>query len=182
MEDFHKLWLDFKSEFVNQIKLQSDKGLIETWLNRTSRTTFYKKIYPYIAEKLDLKYFPKEFLKVDATMYRKDKITNWEIPVIFIESENDFETAEEEVYKLCSLSAPIRVLITISDEINNEKLIGWVKNWSSYIETCSEVWPNKGILGIIITDNKFNFYSMAWNEKGSIFESLKEPIYRNDSK
>jgi len=181
MEDFRTLWPNFKKEFVAQIKQQRDIGFKEAWTGPANRTKFYvEKIFPNVAKNLGL-VLTTELFKVDAALAIKQQPTNWEIPIIFIESENNFDTAAEEFYKLCSLSAPLRVLITITDDINNENTIGWLKDWSSYIETYSELWQNRGILGIIIADYRFNFYSMAWDEKGALIEELK-PIYSNDSK
>jgi len=179
MRDFKTLWSDFKKEFVNQIKLQSEKGLTEAWFNRTNRTNFYvKEIFPLVAKNMDL-VLTKELFKVDAAMAMKSQPDNWEIPIIFIESENVISSALEEVDKLCSLSAPVRVLITIGDKKDPDTKAK-IDEWASLIKAYSKIWSNKGIIGIIIADYQLNFISMAWGENGEQIE--EEHIYSHDLK
>lgn len=178
MEDFHALWHNFKKEFVAQIKQQKDEGLEAAWTGPANRTQFYvEKIFPNVAKKLGL-ILTTELFKVDAALAIKQQPTNWEIPVIFVESENNIDTAEQEIDKLCSLSAPVRVLITVGDMEDSETK-EWIDEWASLIKTYSKIWPNRGILGIIIADYRLNFYSMAWGENGEKIEE-KSLIYCND--
>ncbi len=71
----------------------------------------YNKIYPNEKE--------SEFLKVDYTFF-KHREKQWAVPIIGIESENNWETIEKECLKLCSLNAPLKILILY--ELNDERV------------------------------------------------------------
>jgi hypothetical protein len=53
-----------------------------------------------------------ELFKVDFAISRNSDGVN--VPIIFIESENNMDSADHEVRKLVNLAAPLRVLITVA--------------------------------------------------------------------
>jgi hypothetical protein len=107
--------------------------------------------------------------KVDFAISRiSDGVT---VPIIFIESENNPNSADHEVRKLVNLAAPLRVLITVA-QWDDESAI-WVgrggghrsillPRWEKIIRQHQMVWPRAGVIGILVgewrPDKVFRFY------------------------
>ena len=89
---------------------------------------------PSIAQKLNLIHGKEEF-HVDYVM-SKSTYSNFTIPQIFIESENDITSASHEIQKLASLNSPLRVLFTVFDDWENEndsKVFKFLREWQHII-------------------------------------------------
>lgn len=91
------------------------EALSRAWLSQTERTRFLgDDIIPAVAKRLGFIERPeKELLQVDFAIAKK--VGSIDVPVIFIESENIAETTSREVHKLCCLSAPLKVLISVCE-------------------------------------------------------------------
>ncbi len=114
IDEYH-WWFEFIEHFNVCIKKCSDEQLRQAWSSRTNRTKFYTDhLLPQVANDMGLKIIKEEF-KVDFVMAVEDPYSEHKIPKIYIESENDFNKAEHEIRKLCSLNSPLRILITIDE-------------------------------------------------------------------
>lgn len=101
----------------------SDADLAFAWTSAPRRTEFYRgTLMPSIARHLSLR--PAyEILQVDYSFHERES----GVPLVFIESENDSSSAAQEVSKLASLRAPLRVLFSV---------VPWIPD--------PRVWPPHG--------------------------------------
>jgi hypothetical protein len=114
-----------------------------------------------------------ELFKVDFAISRISGAVT--VPIIFIESENDPNSADHEVRKLVNLAAPLRILITVS-QWDDESGI-WVgrggghrsillSRWDKIIHQHQMVWPRARVIGILVgewrPDKVFRFYEYGY--------------------
>ncbi|MBI4645596.1 MAG: hypothetical protein HY738_03120 [Bacteroidia bacterium] len=176
--NFENLWSEFKNELVNQVKLTNAATLEKAWKSMKSRTNFYTKdLFQRVAANLKLK-ISTELFKVDMVLSKTSSYTD--VPLIFIESENSILSAEHEVLKLCSLSAPLKVLIICTDwdpdicaedgkKSNRDE---YTEHWESIIKSYTEFWKLTGVTGLIVAEwyDHLVLYAKAWNETGELFD------------
>ena len=109
------------------------------------------------------------------------------VPLIFVESENEVEKTGHEVQKLCSMSAPLRVLITVAqwDDAPGFWNRGgirplMVERWNRIVVAQNNVWPNPGIIGYIVgergRDDMLRFYTFAYRHDGSLHEAERVSV------
>jgi hypothetical protein len=115
-----------------------------------------------------------ELFKVDFAISRNSDGVN--VPIIFIESENNMDSADHEVRKLVNLAAPLRVLITVAqwdesgiwDGRGGGHRSSLLSRWGRVIRQHQTVWPRAGVVGILIGEwrpNKtFRFYGYGYGE------------------
>jgi hypothetical protein len=169
-------WFSFSDAFIAEIEHTLPADLLAAWGSPTERTQFYTlRVLPAVAQRLGLSH-TKELFKVDVAMRRP--ASNGEmVPVVFIESENDATTAVHEMRKLCALSCPLAVLITVIEW--NPDVYGakaqrdhLTQAWSDIIKAHAEVWQRPGIIGVLIgewgPDDHLRFYRFAYSMNGRI--------------
>jgi|WetSurMetagenome_2_1015567.scaffolds.fasta_scaffold134014_1 hypothetical protein len=171
-------WQQFIELFAFHIKRASKTQLNAAWSSQTARTQFYtKNILPNVAAQMGLT-TRTELFTVDLAMCAKAS-TGHDVPLIFIESENIAFSADHEVWKLCCLAAPLKILITCVEwsETPNFWPSGGAKTellqrWLNIVRSHGEVWPQPGLLGIIVAewgpDDKLRFYAIAIGNGGQI--------------
>ena len=110
----------FCAAFANALG-NADLGLLRAaWLTPGARTAFYADLFRQVGAELTLD-LEQELLIVDfALIGRSDRV-----PRVFIESENVASFAVQEVRKLCCLSAPLKVLLTVAEWDNSPSV--WPK-------------------------------------------------------
>lgn len=115
--NYKELWEQFKENLIiclgecPEIELQKIRSI-------SQRTIFYfEYLLPKVADKMNLLFVTEEPFRVDGTFYKigKQDGKNLKIPIILLESENDYLTSEGEVKKLCLLNAPLKILMIYSD-------------------------------------------------------------------
>ena len=134
---------------------------------------FYTEdLLPQVAKKMNLK-INKEKFKVDFSMGKEDPYSGEEIPKIYIESENVFNSADHEIRKLCSLNSSLRILITVDEWPDEpEKKFRKLREWQSIIAAHKR--HNKdfaGTIGILIGDFEsdiLRFYALAFWPDGEL--------------
>lgn len=104
-----ELWQSFRTVFFKLFKQIDPAALREAWQSSETRTQMYRKFIKAVADELQLQLEP-EFLSVDFVLKSREH----DVPYIAIESENNIWTADQEIKKLCSVAAPLRVLITVA--------------------------------------------------------------------
>jgi hypothetical protein len=161
-------WDQFKGVFKAALEAQPPESLLQAWENSSNRTGFYKGLFrDYIAKEAGLEYSSELFL-VDHLLRTGDP--NW-MPQVWIESENSVLSAQHEIYKLCCLQGPLKVLITVAawDETQHWRGVGlqgfpesWVipedhlKKWHSIVKAFSDSYNFSGQLGVIIGERSPN--------------------------
>jgi hypothetical protein len=173
------LWHNFLEAFSSAVTNADRDRFALAWAGAKARTSFYKEMLTPLATSLGtLIEEPletgRELFKVDFVFSRKSNEIS--VPLIFIETENNPDSAYHEVRKLVNLAVPLRVLITVSqwDEGgiwesrgggNQNRLLA---QWESVIQEHQKVWPRPGVVGILIgewrPDRKFRFYGYGYGE------------------
>ena len=169
-------WNKFLDEFKKALNQFNSGDLLYAWNSQPDRTNFYKnKLLPIMASsmKYDIK---NELFKVDVAMCLKTD-NNHYVPLIFIESENKAHDATHEIWKLCCLAAPLKVLITCVEwsDVPGMWVRGGAKNkllnsWKEIIKDHNYVWPHPCVYGIIVGEcdknNILRFYSNCLSGSG----------------
>ncbi len=171
------LWHNFLQVFSSAVTNADQDKLALAWAGAKARTSFYKEMLAPLATSLGTRIEEQlepggELFKVDFAICRNSNGIG--VPLVFIESENNPDSAFHEVRKLVNLAAPLRVLITVSqwDEGgiwesrgggNRSRLLG---QWESVIQEHQKVWPRPGVVGILIgewrPDRKLRFYGYGY--------------------
>ena len=115
--NYQELWNQFKENLIKSLE-ECPEAEIEKIRSISQRTSFYfEYLLPKVASKINLLFTTEEPFRVDGTFYRigKQDGKNLKIPIILLESENDYSTSEGEVKKLCLLNAPLKILMIYSD-------------------------------------------------------------------
>ena len=175
--------LSYWSEFKNALKAKLDdissEKLFEAWREHGKRTNLYSNdLIPGIADRLNL-IFEKEFCNVDYTLCVRSG--NHNVPLIFIESENNADSSSHEIRKLCSVCAPLKVLFTVvewSDEPDYWNHGGrkkeFIDKWNSIINEHTDVWAQPHIIGFVVGEGNgdvLRFYSFALSANGRLIDS-----------
>jgi len=174
-----ELWLSFRCAFSDVLKVRPDTELVEAWAAHSGRTKFYRRVLDAVAAKMNLR-CEGELFKVDFAMWTAQSDTSGEdVPIIFVETENNAFTCHEELRKLASITAPLKILIAVTqwDEAvgvwgsgsHKKKLLN---HWQQIIRSYNSVWPRSGILGIIVgerrPDSLLCFHASALNPNGDL--------------
>jgi hypothetical protein len=175
--DTPNLWQDFKMYFAASCDKHHLDGLERAWRSGGDRTTFYvNTIFPEVADQMNLT-LRRELFKVDAALC-KTSDTGHYVPHIFIESENNADTATYEMWKLASLNSPCRILIVCcewSSDLwgHSGRQDELLKSWSKIIKAHSDLWKLNGVIGIINVEwgEVLRLTSTAWNENGQMIET-----------
>lgn len=153
------LWAAFQSSFRSAVESIEVTRLAEIWATQKTRTAHYAdEILKSVAKDLDL-HFRREYLRVDYSMWDRHS-SREETPVIFIESENIATSAEDEVKILCSVAAPLKVLITVAqweDVIPRWPTGGQRSNlmtrWRSIRSAYQSTWSDPGVFGVLVGES-----------------------------
>jgi hypothetical protein len=150
------LWQEFRRRFAEALDEVQPQHLEFVWRQRTTRTAFYAGIVlERVAHLLNLEH-AAEFLNIDHVLLARRQTHR--IPQIFLESENDATGAHEEVRKLCAVSAPLRVLLTVVEWDVEEgvwpspgnRRDEFLRAWGAIAAAHNEVWRNRGVLALLV--------------------------------
>lgn len=167
------LWNQFKVSLIKNINnLNNDER--ESLNSYSDRKYFFKKLFPKISNDLGLIYENnKEFLRIDYTFFKQDK--DWRVPLIFIESENSWDSSYEEAIKLCSLNAPLKILIHygLTQELKDE-IEGNETNWDYIFKDFIKESRLVGLFALMVyskdQNGKIVFHTMLYGEDGNTLE------------
>lgn len=185
IDEYH-LWFEFIEHFNICIGKCSNEQLRQAWKTLPKRTKFYTDdLLPQVANDMNLE-ITKEKFKVDFVMGKEDP-SGHVIPKIYIESENIFNSAGQEIEKLCSLNSPLRILITVDEWPDDpKKKFRKLREWQSIIKAHKK--QNKqnfsGTIGILIggfESDILRFHALAFWPDGE----LRDPehvIFERDLK
>ncbi len=171
-QNYSLLWQTFKKALQESIQETNVEDLKKGWASCDDRTCLYfNLILPKVATKLDLGMDKEVIFRVDATFYIMGGQTT-KVPIIFLESENDFKTTNHEVYKLCALNAPLKVLMICTDWDAASKKDLTEKYWEPIIDDYNDESKLTGYFAIIIAEwnEELIFHTHVYNEKGKVIE------------
>lgn len=101
-----QIWQQFKGAFQKALDEAGPQKLTQAWQHVRNKTAFYEQLLmPAIAKHLRLE-FQIERLRCDYTFLSIDGV-----PLVAVEAENCHGTASKEIDSLCSLAAPVKVLV-----------------------------------------------------------------------
>jgi hypothetical protein len=165
-----EVWRDFKASFAKSIEETPFETLKDAWQSSTNRTEFYlDQLLPNVAKKLSLSYEREKTFRVDGILSKIAK-TGYPVPIIFVESENNSGDTETEIYKLCCLNSPLKVLLICCEWTDEYKLQTTNDYWQYIIDSFVAENTLVGHLGIIVAEMKdsLKFFGFAYNEQGKI--------------
>jgi len=172
--DSERLWDQFREAFDSALREVNPERFSKDWHVASQRTQLFKECVSRVSEQLNLK-FVTEFLSIDFVLADKDS----GVPVIAIESENDPFTVSNEISKLCSVAAPLRILLTVAywdpqiggwpDRPNGEQL--FLEKWETDIRKRLSTWRHPGLFGLIVGERgqkgQTTFYSYLFDLDGA---------------
>ncbi len=181
------LWEQFRNAFRGFFqKAENARQLLQNWTS-PRRTSFYAQVLLRFVEdelnkaELNLVLVP-EFMRVDYVF--RDRKT--EVPLIFLESENNAFTAYQEVRKLCAVAAPLRVLLTVAEWDEKRGVWpsgGWRKlllpKWRKIVQEQAGVWPNRGLVVLLIGEgrsDRLRFYCHRFEGENGQEHKEEEPF------
>ncbi|MCH7535535.1 MAG: hypothetical protein IH948_07290 [Bacteroidetes bacterium] len=173
------LWNQFKTSFKKNIEENNDIKAKLGLLNKTkTRKEFLKDyLFPDMENDLELKFEKEEeFLLVDYTFYREGEKCQWKVPLIFVESECVWSSAEKEVRKLCSVNAPLKILILYRNYSTIEVEQG---DWKYIMQDYIQEYQLVGYFALLIytpsrdSGGKYEFRSYLYNDSGVCVEDDK---------
>jgi hypothetical protein len=171
-------WVRFRASFREQLERTSTDRFGDAWHSEPERTAFYvRDILPPVAADLKLQKAP-ELFRVDMAMGVASPVGM--VPLIWIESENNADTATHEVRKLAALSGPVKVLITCCDWDDapgawkhGGKRNHYLEQWLSIVRSYAQTWPSASVFAIVVgewNDTRLRFYATVLDSDGDITE------------
>ena len=170
------LWETFKQEFKLAFEKTDRSSLFEIWKDDEKWTNHYfTTILPKLQSPLKM-IFKKEYpFRVDGVFLQIGE-QKQEVPIIYIESENDITTSDREIVKLCSVNSPLKILLTYSNiwstskDLKNNIIDGY---WQYIIEDYQEQLGLTGYTAIIIVEkinDGLNFHSYVFDADAKLIE------------
>jgi len=157
-------WRNFEAALIQELKATPIAEFEKAWDGRLAKTAFYGSVLlPKIAESLGYK-IASEFLRVDFVILNSDQV-----PVVFIESENNHESGHEEIEKLCAVSAPVRVLFLSCDWVEGERE-KWLPGWLDIIATHHKYYGQEAVYMIVVGEWRgtlqYSYYVESFDGSG----------------
>lgn len=173
------LWNMFKESLFKEINTINKEQLVKAWDSCKDRSNFYFDfLFPRIANELGLEYKKEAVFRFDGVMFKK-AVNGQPVPIIYIESENDAKSTVREVYKLCSLNAPLKLLFICqlwSQERKEELMQDF---WIDIIDAFKNEIGLVGSIGFINAesrDGRLRFHLILVNEDGERVEDIENFI------
>ena len=167
-----QLWAVFKKMLTETLNETPIEIVGDAWNSNPERTKFYFDfLLPKIANKMKFNYEKEKVFRVDAVFYIKAE-NGYQVPIVFIESENNADDTETEIYKLCCLNAPLKVIFICQEWTEKRKKEITEEYWDYIIDAFVKENLLVGYLGVIVAEwmDDLKFYSFAYNENGKMVE------------
>ncbi len=171
--DTQSLWEKFKSCLIESIKETEVTAFEEAWKSCSDRTKFYFfELLPKVAKKLDLGFQREKPFRIDGIFVKKGGQTT-DVPIIYLESENIATSSHEEVYKLCCLNAPLKVMILCTewdDQFWKKQITE--NHWHYIVDDFKDELSLTGYFAFIIAawDETLKFHAYVLNENADLIE------------
>lgn len=182
-------WKKFLNAFTAELSRLSDREFSDAWMSSGNRTSLYEdRILKQVAGAMGL-VFRKEEFKIDYTLC-KSTDRGYDVPLVFVESENVANSAHHEIRKLSCLHAPLKVLIVCaewSDEPGAWKHGGFKESllarWGSQVRAHNKEWPSPCITGVLVAEwnQCLRYYALAFDHFGEIADEHRVVFERTIS-
>lgn len=179
-----ELWTGFRGSICTHLKNTPTEEFWNIWHNVGRRTDFYiSHLLPRVASDLQLKTV-FELFKVDMAMGRQSS-TGAVVPLVWIESENNSSTAQDEVRKLVCLSGPLKVLITCDEWDSTPgawphggKKTKLLQSWTAILNSHYQIWHNPSVFAILVGEwngprSTLRFYATVFDAMGERIERIE---------
>ncbi len=116
--------------------------------------------------------FREKPFRIDGIFVKKGGQTI-DVPIIYLESENIATTSHEEVYKLCCLNAPLKVMILCTewdDQFWKKQITE--NHWHYIVDDFKDELSLTGYFAFIIAawDETLKFHAYVLNENADLIE------------
>lgn len=173
-----ELWYHFKKSLkdeLNDLKSSNPEQLQRLKKKGERKYLLNEIVLPSVAQRMNLLH-KSEFLRIDYAFCKKGK-TGWNVPLVFIESENIWDACYEEALKLCSTITPLKVLIAYGFNEEIKKQIENFDNNEHYVFTdFKDVNTLFGWYVILLYENindSIRFHHYIYDENGNMLDSEK---------
>lgn len=174
--DPHQLATTFKDAFCKALESNERNDLLKMWQSVTDKTWFYEKtLMPTVAQQLGwelhIEKFRCDFMFLDERA----------VPLVAVESENAHETAGHEVNCLCSLAAPLKVLLLSCDWQGSEKA-KYLPKWAEIIRTHHSVVSLDCLYLIVVgewdepKDARLEYSFTLLDTEGTVWDEIKHTM------
>lgn len=166
-------WDTFKTAFCEALDQTPKAKFEEAWQHIRKKTEFYEwTLMPAVGRQLGCQ-MKVERMRCDYTFFDESGV-----PIIAVESENAHPTAWQEIEYLCSLAAPLKVLVLSCDWQNEKKK--FLPEWTDIIRKHHAI-VSVGCLYVIISgvwDNEElpTYYFTLIDTAGSVLEETKHAV------
>ena len=170
--DSNQLWKNFKDCLLSTLAEFPIIKIEEAWVSQKERTFFYfEHLLPKIAEKMNLGFRKEKPFRIDGIFFKQGGQTT-EVPLIYLESENNPASTHEEIFKLCCLNAPLKILFICADWTDKTKESLSKGNWQYIIDDFNDEVSLTGHIAIIVAEwnERLKFYSYVFDENAKIIE------------
>ncbi len=113
----HTEWSKIRDTIEAELRRTPISEFEKAFGSPDAKTEFNGQLLEAVAERLGYHRWT-EFLRCDFAIVNRQKI-----PVAFIESENYHGTAEDEIDKLCAVSAPVKILMLSCSWSDSERAV-----------------------------------------------------------
>lgn len=144
----------------------------QSWVSKSERSKFYfESLLPRIAPRLGLEFRKERPFRIDGVFFKRASQST-EVPLIYVESENYAKSSHEEIFKLCCISAPLKVLFICNEWTEVDKREITDGYWQYIIDDFAEEKILIGNLCIIIAEwnDRLRFHTCCFNNKADLFE------------
>ena len=160
-------WHNLKQNWTTENNIWS-KRYENVW-----NTFYFENILPKMQNSFKIidksfQFWSESNFKIDG-VFANNSENGWNIPQIYVESWNNNNTTEEEIFKLCCLNSPLKVFMTWSHDWNMERDNLAYNNWQNIVNAFSEKNMMNGELLIIIAEwrnNTIHFTHFAYTNNG----------------
>jgi hypothetical protein len=164
-------WNSFKNALSQAVTETPLEDASNAWNSSSERTQFYFDfLLPKVSHLMELGFEKEKLFRVDAVFYKKAN-NGYQIPIVYIESENNVQSSYEEIYKLCCLNAPLKILfICVPWTPENKKLIV-DDDWQYIVQDFASEDSLQGYLGIIVAEwmeEGLKFYALYFDQNGNL--------------
>lgn len=170
----YTLWSDFKAGLKRQLSNVPAEEINDAWTSRSQRTAFYCRLFPLIANDMQLQCSTMEHMRIDFNFSTRAS-TGYYIPKVYIESEHNEDSTDIESFNLCSLNAPLKIIV-LCFNWNSEREKQYLDNdyhWRYVFEAFIEKGMLCGYFGIIIADENEPLYKcFLYDDKAQRIEDI----------
>lgn len=169
-------WQRFRDSLILELKATPIADFEAAWMGLKNKTGFYgSDLLARVSERNNWTVW-YEFLRCDFALVNHDGI-----PIVFIESENNHQSASEEIEKLCCVCAPLKVLLLSCSWYDSERAIH-LQGWRERIRKQNEALSFDCVYAIVVgewgrgypDDGVLRYYIESFDADGADLEPTIE--------